>query len=273
MKNTGISWTTHTFNPWIGCTRVSAGCDYCYAEALNKRTGHTNWGTGAERRVTSDVYWLKPIKWNHIAELTGKRTRVFCASMADVFDGEAPADARERLWKVIRATPFLDWQLLTKRPTNILRLLPADWLAGYTNVWLGVTAENREQAVRRISALRSIPTAIRFVSAEPLLEDLGELDLEGIDWVIIGGESGAGARPFDVTWADHLIERSKLQGVKVFVKQLGRKPFLNGNELVVLNGNGRRDGHGGEPDLWPDVLKPLVLRQFPEVALLARLSA
>jgi len=127
VENSGISWTTHTFNPWVGCTKVSAGCVHCYAETLNKRTGHANWGPGAERRVTSDVNWRKPIKWNRQADAAGERTKVFCASMADVFDEEAPAYARERLWTLIRMTPFLDWQLLTKRPTNIRRFLPKDW--------------------------------------------------------------------------------------------------------------------------------------------------
>jgi protein gp37 len=213
--------------------------------------------------VTSDANWRNPIKWNRQAEAAGTRIKVFCASMADIFDGEAPAEARERLWDLIGATPFLVWQILTKRPANIHRYLPKDWGDGYRNVWLGVTAENREQALRRIPALQSIPAAIRFVSAEPLLDDLGELDLQGIDWMIIGGESGRGARPFDVAWADRLIERSKLRGVKVFVKQLGRKPVFNGNELVVLNNSGRRDGHAGEPELWPEQLKPLVVREFP----------
>ena len=266
MENTGISWTDNTFNPWVGCTKVSAGCDHCYAESLSKRTGYAKWGAGAERRVTGDDNWRKPIKWNSQAEEAGTRIKVFCASMADVFDSEASADARERLWDLIRMTPFLDWQILTKRPTNILRFLPADWADGYSNVWLGVSAENREQALRRIPVLQSVPAAIRFVSAEPLLDDLGELNLNGIDWVIIGGESGGGARPFDVAWADHLIKQCELQDVKVFVKQLGKKPVCDGNQLIVLNGAGRRDGHGGEPDLWPEALKPLALRQFPEVA-------
>jgi protein gp37 len=266
MENTGISWTTHTFNPWIGCTKVSTGCDNCYAEGFNKRMGQGNWGPGAERRVTSDINWRNPIKWNRQAEAAGTRTKVFCASMADIFDGEAPAETRERLWDLIRATPSLDWQLLTKRPTNIARFLPKDWGDGYPNVWLGVSAENREFALRRIPVLQSIPATIRFVSAEPLLGDLGELDLEAIDWLIIGGESGRGARPFDVAWADRLIEQSKLQEVKVFVKQLGRKPVFDGNELVILNNSGRRDGHSGEPELWPEELKPLAIRQFPVAA-------
>ena len=265
MENSGISWTTNTFNPWVGCTRVSTGCDHCYAEVMNKRTGNANWGAGAIRRVTSDANWRNPIKWNRQAEAVGTRTKVFCASMADVFDGEAPAEARERLWDLIRRTPFLDWQMLTKRPVNLHRYLPTDWGDGYRNVWLGVTAESREQALRRIPVLQSIPAAIRFISAEPLLDDLGELNLNGIDWVIVGGESGAGARPFDVAWAGRLIEQATQQGVKVFVKQLGRKPVSNGSPLVVLNDAGRRDGHAGEPDRWPDLLKPLALRQFPPV--------
>ena len=134
MENSGISWTGNTFNPWVGCTKVSAGCDHCYAESLSKWTGYAKWGAGAERRVTSDENWRKPIKWNGQAQEAGTRTKVFCASMADIFDSEAPAEARERLWDLIRTTPFLDWQILTKRPQNISKMLPPDWAEGWDNV-------------------------------------------------------------------------------------------------------------------------------------------
>lgn len=267
MENSEIAWTDNTFNPWVGCTKLSAGCDHCYAENTNKRAGHSNWGAGAERRVTTDTNWRGPIRWNRKAEAAGTRTKVFCASMADVFDGEASADARKRLWDLIRTTPFLDWQILTKRPANFHRFLPKDWGDGYSNVWLGVTAENREQALRRIPILQSTPAAIRFVSAEPLLDDLGELNLDGIAWMIIGGESGSkNARPFDVTWVGRMIDRCKQQRVKVFVKQLGKRPVCDGSEIVVLNPAGKRDWKGTKPELWPKRFKPLAVRQFPAPA-------
>jgi protein gp37 len=236
---------------------------------MNKRAGHSNWGAGAERRITTDANWRNPIKWNRQAEAVAEPTKVFCASMADVFDGEVGAHIRNRLWELIRETPNLDWQLLSKRPANFRRFLPKDWGQGYKNVWLGVTAENRNEALRRIPLLQSTPAAVRFVSAEPLLEDLGELDLTAIDWVIIGGESGGKARPFDVAWAEGLIKQSEQQGASVFMKQLGRRPSFNGNELVVLDGNGRRDGHAGDPDFWPEQLRDLAVRQFPASVLVS----
>lgn len=266
MENTEIAWTDSTFNPWIGCTKVSAGCDNCYAEKQCNWTGLAKWGPGAVRRVTSDANWSGPVRWNRKAESDGTRTKVFCASMADVFDGEAPADARKRLWELIRITPFLDWQILTKRPANFRRFLPKDWGSGYSNVWLGVTAENRQQALRRIPILQATPAAIRFVSGEPLLDDLGDLDLTDIDWMIIGGESGGKARPFDVSWAAGLIKRCMLQRVKVFVKQLGRKPVSDGSELVILNAEGKPDRKGTTPAYWPERFKRLAVRQFPTLA-------
>jgi protein gp37 len=124
--------------------------------------------------------------------------------MCDVFDHEAPEETRYRLFELIRHTPHLDWQLLTKRPENFSRYLPADWGNGYANVWLGSTIEDRERAAKSIPILRDTAAHIRFVSAEPLLEDLGELDLSGIQWLIAGGESGGKARPFDAAWAESL---------------------------------------------------------------------
>ena len=181
MENTKISWTVHTFNPWIGCTKVSPGCKHCYAEVLNdQRYGNHNWGPGAPRRTTGDAYWRQPLKWNREAAKTGIRAKVFCASMADVMDDEAPEGARERLWELIRAASSLDWLLLTKRPENFGRFLP--WSAGvvpFPNVWLGVSTEDRQRANERIPLLAAFPAVARFLSAEPLLEDLGSIDLRG----------------------------------------------------------------------------------------------
>jgi protein gp37 len=168
-ETTGIAWTDHTFNPWWGCTKVSPGCDRCYAETFDRRIGGAHWGKDAARRVFGEKHWREPLKWNAAAEKAGKRARVFCASMADVFDADAPAGELERLWALIRATPHLDWQLLTKRPARIARALPADWGDGYPNVWLG--DDRRGPGARRPAdpVLRAVPARVRFLSCEPLL--------------------------------------------------------------------------------------------------------
>jgi protein gp37 len=159
----------------------------------------------------------------------GERHRVFCASMADVFDNRAPAGARERLWELIRQTPHLDWLLLTKRPQNIAKMLPADWGKGYPNIWLGVTVENQTEADRRIPILRRIPGAVRFLSCEPLLEEVrltefvdGGIEMPGIHRIICGGESGPGARPMHPDWARHLRDDCLVAGVAFHFKQWGR---------------------------------------------------
>lgn len=178
-ENSKIEWCDHTFNPWTGCTKVSPGCDHCYAEGWAKRSGLVKWGAGQERRRTSADYWRQPVKWNRIAERDGVRRRVFCASLADVFDNQVPVEWRSDLWRVVRETPSLDWLLLTKRPQNIAKMLPgpiATTLWPWPNVWLGTTVENQEEADRRIPHLLAVPAAVRFLSCEPLL---GPVDLDG----------------------------------------------------------------------------------------------
>ena len=144
MKNSPINWTHHTFNCWQGCTRVSPECDNCYAVRFAARQG-VKWGKGAPRRVMSDNYWREPLAWDRAAARAGERHRVFCASEADWADAEAPAGQLKRLWGLIRATPNLDWLLLTKRAGRIERSLPSDWGEGYANVWLGVSCGNRKR--------------------------------------------------------------------------------------------------------------------------------
>lgn len=222
-ENTRILWTNHTFNPWIGCARIAPGCDHCYAAAQAARYGWDVWGPHATYRVTSDEYWKQPVRWNRRAEKSGKRARVFCASMADVFDNHGLADVRARLWEMIRVTPMLDWQLLTKRPGNIERYLPTDWGKGYPNVWLGATCENRRHGLPRVDVLREIPARVRFLSCEPLLEDLGEIDLRRIHWLIAGGESGTNARRMDAQWVWSLRRQCAAQNVAFFFKQWGGK--------------------------------------------------
>jgi protein gp37 len=172
-ENTKIEWATHTWNPVVGCQKVSPGCDHCYAEAWAKRSGIVQWGPHAGRRRTSAASWKQPHKWNagHAAFFRkhGYRQRVFCASLADVFDNRWEPQWRSDMWGVIRATPDLDYLLLTKRPQNIARMLPPDWSQGYPNVWLGTTTEDAERYNLRWPILARMPAAVRFISYEPAI--------------------------------------------------------------------------------------------------------
>jgi len=224
VENTSIEWCDHTFNPWEGCVRVSPGCDHCYAETRARRFGNGSLWEG-ERRRTSPSYWQQPRKWNRRAADAGVRETVFCASLADSFDNGAPAFAREDLFELQRETPSLDWLMLTKRPENIKRMRPKDWGDGYRNVALGVSVENQEEADRRIPLLLANPAAMHFLSIEPLL---GPVDLSRwlgticrIKWVIVGGESGPGARPMNPEWVRALRDQCVAAGVAFFFKQWG----------------------------------------------------
>ena len=231
---TGISWTDHTFNPWWGCTAIAPGCDNCYAAALDKRTGGDYWNPKVKPRRTSPANWRKVLKWNEHAEIENRRHRVFCGSMMDWCDNNAPEKALNDLWDLIRNTPMLDWQLLTKRATRIADCLPYDWGDGYQNVWLGVTCEDCKHGYPRIAALREIPAKIRFVSAEPLLDWLYQADrhLESVDWLIIGGESGPNFREIPREWFTDLIYLGKQAGCSIWFKQWGGNSRNKGGCLV-----------------------------------------
>ena len=224
-ENSKIKWTTHTFNPWVGCTALSPACDHCYAEGWAKRTGNAHLWQG-ERRRTSAALWRQPLKWDARCTASGIRERVFCASLADVFDNQVPMRWRDDLWHRIDQCRHLDWMLLTKRPENIAKMLPTGaigapaWGTGWPNVWLGTTVEDRAR-LRRIDVLRRVPAVVRFLSIEPLLEDLGEINLTGIHLVIVGGESGPGARPMHPAWARSIRDQCAAQGVPYFFKQWG----------------------------------------------------
>jgi protein gp37 len=170
-ESTKISWSDATFNPWWGCARVSPGCNHCYAETFAKRTGNLVWGKDAERRRFGDKHWAEPLKWNDAAERAGRPALVFCASMADVFEDRPDhVEDRARLWVLIRDTPWLEWQLLTKRPENVLRMVPRRWLADWPgHVWIGTTVEDQQRALDRLPHLLQVPAEVRFVSCEPLL--------------------------------------------------------------------------------------------------------
>lgn len=341
MKDTKIQWATHTFNPWVGCTKISPGCDMCYAEGWAKRAGSPQLWAG-DRRRTTVANWRKVERWNadaeHYARCTGcgregdrrtwvedirkrhpaaitccpenvlerARPRVFCASLADVFDNQVPDEWRFDLWMLIERTPHLDWLLLTKRPQNMAKMLP--WSdTPWPHVWLGTTAENQEEADRRIPTLLQTPAAVRFVSAEPLL---GPVDFTGLyladrcggtypfpmlspehrttrlyllDWIIVGGESGPGARPCDVEWIRSIVEQCRAAGVAAFVKQLGANshgwcfgntfgggPESNSDCQSYDASEGgycpdgkccmRIDRKGSEPEEWPENLR---VRELP----------
>lgn len=238
---TGISWTDHTFNPWWGCTKIAPGCDHCYAAAFDHRVGGQYFEIHQAPRLTSTQNWQKVMRWHRAAVKDNIKHKVFCGSMMDWCDKDAPEGARTELFKLIKATPMLEWQLLTKRATLIERYLPPDWGDGYENVWLGTTVEDREYGLPRIDALRTIPAKVRFLSVEPLLEDLGTVNLDNIHWAIIGGESGNGFRPCDESWIRHFIAECDLADVAVWFKQHGGRGRDKGGCLI--------DGH--EIKHWP----------------------
>jgi len=219
-NKTYIAWTRHTFNISWGCTKVGTGCDGCYADSLSHRYGYDLWGPRKPRRTFGEEYWREPLKWNRLAESEGERHRVFCSSMCDIFEDHPTIDQeRVKLWPLIAKTPWLDWQLLTKRAKRIAANLPTDWdVERYHNVWLGVSIENNDY-VERADHLRVIPAAQRFISYEPALGPLDKLDLTGINWLIYGGESGPHYRKHDIQWARDMRDRCAAAGVAFFFKQ------------------------------------------------------
>jgi protein gp37 len=253
---TKIEWCDHTFNPWWGCTQVSPLCDRCYAMMLDARWhGRSHWGPGAPRRQFDDGHWRQPVKWDRSASAAGQRRRVFCASMADVFDNEVDHALRDRLWLLIRQTRHLDWILLTKRIGNAPRMLPDDWGNGYPNVWIIISADQSGIA-RDGPKLLDIPAMVHGVSIQPQLAPvrLGDLALR-LQWVINGGESGAGARPFHLEWARDLVAECGHAGTPIFVQRLGGNPFEKGQRV--------RLGHHAGADLseWPPDLR---IREMPK---------
>jgi len=303
MQNSKIQWCDHTFNPWLGCTKVSPGCTNCYAEALmDKRFGRVEWGPAGTRVRTSEANWRKPLTWNRDEwrgcpacgwrgsvqsvriDITDKRPfscpdcgrahpntvrqRVFCSSLADVFEDRPELyQWREDLFALIDKTPNLDWLLLTKRPENandMITTMTGGYLnAGdWDNLWIGTSVENQEQADKRIPELLKIPAAVRFLSVEPLLgpmtinKETGTLDEvfalgeNGINWVIVGGESGPNARPMHPDWVRGIRDQCQAAGVPFLFKQWGEwLPYGQDGEAddVSMYGKGTvatLNGHG-----------------------------
>lgn len=361
-ENSKIEWCHHTLNPWRGCSKVSEGCEHCYACDFSKLNPGTlgKWGPQGTRVVAAEETWKLPLKWDRKAAKAGERHRVFCASFADVFeDWQGPmidsqerrlacchaicewqgvdsipddgarwltmSDVRARLFRVIDATPNLDWLLLTKRPENIAKMMPQRrphslYPGGFEiamlrrdrprpNVWLGVSVENQKAADERIPLLLQTPAAVRFLSVEPLLGPVdlrpkapdaysilgkfystGKFDHTGmsptsdrvlncfprIDWVIVGGESGHGARPCNIAWVRSIVQQCNAAGVPCFVKQLGAYPLrgcVPGSEpqgqrwpisVFHWTENGQRptlsDKKGVDMNEWPEDLRE---RSFP----------
>lgn len=276
---TGIGWTDHSFNGWIGCSEAGPGCVLCYARDLDaryqwgvkkedRRTDGLapHWGPGAPRYRTSAGNWKGPILWNKQAQARGVPAKVFCNSLSDVFDNEVEQQWREDLFALWRETPWLRWQVLTKRVPNIRRMLPFDWGTGYRNVGLVATIVNQAEWDRDAMRLLGIPAAWHGFSLEPQLELIFPFGLlkraigGGSVWIITGGESaqkGADGktiepRPYNLRWARSLLAESRINFSKVFVKQTGAKPI--GCEAPT-------DGSGSNPDLWPADIR---VQQFPD---------
>jgi protein gp37 len=237
-ETTAIEWTDHTFNPWIGCTKVSPACDFCYAaELMDARYGRVTWGPGEDRVRTAPSNWRQPLKWNRAASAAGERRFVFCASLADVFDNEVDERWRHDLFALIEGTPSLVWLLLTKRIGNVLKMTdPArgnPCLPG--NVAVGATMANQEEYDRDAHKLWDVKLRrdplFTFGSFEPLL---GPILFDGYapDWIIVGGESGRSARTMDLNWPRSMKRQAADMGRVFNFKQVGgRTPDKGGHTL------------------------------------------
>jgi protein gp37 len=299
--DTAIEWTNHTFNPWWGCSRVSPGCRFCYADDQAKRYGHQVWRRKGPRRMLSEANWGRPLKWNREAEAHGEPAKVFCASMADVFEDHPDVAApRERLWEVIESTPWLTWQLLTKRPENVNRMVPWDadprtahspWPA---NVWLGASVENERYAWARIPELYGTGARTLFLSCEPLLGpvDIGlgvnheghDREPDGTGWGYDCVDCSDADTETLVPWTVPADPRlswviiggesgpkarpAELEWIRDLVAQCRAAqiaPFVKqlGRKLGLATGAGIKGGHW---DAWPEDLR---VREFPRSAQLS----
>jgi protein gp37 len=254
---TKIEWCDSTWNPVRGCTQVSTGCKNCYAERFAKRwggiPGHP-FEQGFDVRLVPSALGL-PERWK-------QPRRIFVNSMSDLFHEDVPFNFIALALAVMQSTPRHTYHVLTKRPARMNRVY--EWLANAKawtgpsywtlhNLWLGVSVEDRRSAEERIPLLIKTPAAHLFLSIEPLLEDLGTLDLRGIDWVIVGGESGPGARPMHTQWAIDIVQQCRKAKVKVFMKQMGT--------AWARGGTGSRTTKGQDPREWPEDLR---IQEMPE---------
>lgn len=267
-----IQWTEKTWNPVVGCTRVSPGCQHCYAERMAKRLiamGQDKY-TGT---VDKNGRWTGVLNFDHNSlsiPLRHKKPEVwFVDSMSDLFHEQVSQEWLIEVWKVMRDTPQHTYQILTKRADVMEERVKGlvETFGILPNVWLGVSVENQEYADKRIYHLINTPAAIRFLSCEPLL---GLVDLSywlikyhesqkvrpwHIDWVIIGGESGPGARPFHLEWARGIIDECQAADVAVFMKQVGSNPVMDNVGYPI------KDHKGGDMSEWPEWLR---VREMPD---------
>ncbi len=255
-EETGIAWCDHTHNEWIGCTKKSEECKFCYAEVLmDHRFGRVKWGPKGARSLTSKANRRKPYAWNKQAAKEGQRRRVFCSSLSDVFE-ERPelVPWRKGLFDKIRETTFLDWQLLTKRPEFIPEMLPEDWGDSWSNVWLGTSAGTQARWDERVPLLHAVPAPVRFISIEPMIGPIDVrpmLEKYGMSWIIVGGESGDKARPMALEWAEDIRDACRDYNVKFFFKQKG---------TMLAKEMGCDHKKGENPEEWPEDLR---IREFP----------
>ena len=262
-ENSKIQWTDATWNPWHGCVKVSPGCKFCYMFRDKER-----YGQDPSKVIRSVTKFHDPLKWND-TNLSGNK--IFTCSWSDFFIEEADK-WRPAAWNIIKNTPELNYQILTKRPERIKDCLPDDWDNGYKNVWIGISVEDQNTANERIPILNQLPAYLKFISFEPLLEaiDLFHPDLEGhtwdkltneliltLDWAIIGGESGNDTgkyryRECELKWIYDLMKAMQKEDIPVFIKQLGTH---------LAKENHLRDRHGGDLNEWPALLQ---IREFPK---------
>ncbi len=213
MRTTKIEWTDKTWNPITGCSKKSTGCMHCYAEVMANRLkamGLPKYANGFSVTL-HEANLEEPISWK-------KSHNIFVCSMSDIFHEEVPFEFVDRIFDVVRHTPQHRYQILTKRAERMAEYFASRSIPN--NVWLGVTVEAQSSRFR-IDCLRNLPATVKFLSCEPLVEDLGELDLTGIDWVIVGGESGPKARPMQESWALNIRRQVEEQGARFFFKQWG----------------------------------------------------
>jgi protein gp37 len=264
MKNTSIAWTDHTLNFWWGCQKVSPGCQHCYAETFSKRVGKDIWGPAqiTERWRTKNP-WRDIFKWDKEAGNQGVRRKVFVQSMSDFFEDHSQVVPwRVEACQILESLKNLDVQLLTKRPENVLLMTPPAWLKNWPlHIWLGASAENQKYLDSRMLELCQIPAKNKFLSCEPLLTEINlSRWLSNVDWIIIGGESGAKARPFNLCWGISIIKQCYAAGIPAFMKQVGANPYIGEN----INGEKHlfapTDRKGENPDEWPEVMR---IREFP----------
>jgi protein gp37 len=213
-----IEWTDTTWNPLRGCTKISPGCKHCYAETFAERfrgvPGHP-YEQGFDLRLIPEKI-AEPFQW------AAPRT-VFVNSMSDLFQADVPGDYIEDVARVMVEASWHTYQVLTKRADRLKEMLSTrlQFAVGQRHIWWGVSVEDRKHGLPRIEHLRAAPAAVRFLSIEPLLEDLGDFDMSGIDWAIVGGESGPGARPMEKAWVERILKLCKEQRVAFFFKQWG----------------------------------------------------